>query len=158
MKRRACVAWLIRWFEQGGWHVKMSKAWQVPVRLATGAFFLNSGLNKRNVPTEGAAGLHGFATTAHPEFKSLDPETFVKVLSSAEIAVGSSLLLPIVPEWLAGVSLTAFAAGLMRLYLNAPGLRQEGSLRPTEQGIGIAKDSWLLAIGIALLLDSLSDR
>lgn len=138
--------------------MKISKMWQVPVRVATGAFFINSGLNKRNVPSERAAGIHGFATTAHPEFKSLDPETFVKVLSSAEIAVGSSLLLPIVPKWLAGVGLTAFAAGLMRLYLNAPGLRQEGSLRPTEQGMGISKDSWLLAIGIALLLDSLSDR
>jgi hypothetical protein len=144
--------------EQEGWHVKLSKTWQVPVRVATGIFFLNSGLTKRSVPEERAAGLHGFATTAHPEFKSVDPKTFVKLLSSAELAVGSSLLLPLVPEWLAGVSLTAFAAGLMRLYLKAPGLRQEGSLRPTEQGMGISKDSWLLAIRLALLIDSVADR
>ncbi|MEA2510502.1 MAG: hypothetical protein QOG21_2584 [Actinomycetota bacterium] len=144
--------------EQEGWRLKMSKTWQVPVRVATGAFFLNAGWGKRSVPAERAAGLHGFATTAHPEFQSLDPQTFVKLLSSAEIALGAALLLPVVPEWLAGAGLTAFSAGLMRLYLKAPGLREEGSLRPTEQGIGVSKDSWLLAIGIALLLDSITDR
>jgi uncharacterized membrane protein YphA (DoxX/SURF4 family) len=138
--------------------LKISKTWQVPVRLATGAFILNSGLSKRSVPPEGAAQIHGFATTAHPEFKSLDPTTFAKLLSTGEISLGSALLLPFVPSWLAGAGLTVFSLGLMRLYLNGPGLRQEGSLRPTEQGIGIAKDSWMLAIGLALMLDSMTDR
>jgi hypothetical protein len=138
--------------------VKLSKTWHVPVRLATGAFILNSGLSKRSVPEDKAAQLHGFATTAHPELKTLDPTTFAKLLSSSEIALGGALLFPAVPSWLAGAGLTAFSLGLMRLYLNGPGLRTEGSLRPTEQGIGIAKDSWLLGIGVALLLDSVTDR
>jgi uncharacterized membrane protein YphA (DoxX/SURF4 family) len=136
----------------------MSKAWQVPVRLATGAFFLNSGFSKRNLPSEKATRLYGFATTAFPEFKSLDSQTFAKLLSSAEIAIGSSLVLPFVPSWLAGAGLTAFSLGLMRLYLNVPGLREEGSLRPSEQGIAIAKDSWLVGVGLGLLLDSVTDR
>lgn len=138
--------------------MKVSRTWQVPVRLATGAFFLNSGFSKRGMPAEKAAGLHSFATTAHPEFKSLDPQTFAKLLSTAEIGIGVSLLAPVVPSWLAGVALTGFSLGLIRLYLNAPGLRQEGSLRPTEKGIPIAKDWWLLSIGLALVLGSLTDR
>jgi hypothetical protein len=138
--------------------MKMSKAWQVPVRLTSGAFILNAGLGKRSVAQERAASLHGFATAANPEFQSLDPQTFVKLLSSAEIALGTSLLLPFVPSWLAGTGLTAFSLGLLRLYLNVPGLRNEGSLRPSEQGTAIAKDSWLLGIGLALVLDSLANR
>lgn len=138
--------------------MKMSKLWQVPLRLASGAFILNAGLGKRSVPEVRAQGLHDFATTANPEFESLDPETFTKLLSSAEIALGSSLLLPFVPSWLAGTGLTAFSLGLMRLYLWAPGLHEEGSLRPTDKGIPIAKDSWLLGIGLALILGSMTDR
>jgi uncharacterized membrane protein YphA (DoxX/SURF4 family) len=138
--------------------LKLSKTWHVPVRMATGAYILNSGLGKRSIPPEGAAKLHGFATTAHPEFQSLEPTTFAKLLSTGEIGLGSALLLPLVPSWLAGAGLTAFSLGLLRLYLNGPGLRQEGSLRPTEQGIGIAKDSWMLAIGLALMMDSITDR
>ena len=138
--------------------MKVSKAWQIPLRLASGAFILNSGLGKRSVPNEKAEGLHGFATTANPEFQSLDPETFTKLLSSAEITLGSALLAPFVPSWLAGTGLTAFSLGLMRLYLYAPGLHPEGSLRPTDKGIPIAKDSWLLGIGLALILGSMTDR
>jgi hypothetical protein len=115
-------------------------------------------LGKRSAPAERAQGLHGFATTANPEFESLDPETFIKLLSSVEIALGSSLLLPVVPSWLAGTGLTVFSLGLMRLYLWAPGLHEEGSLRPTDKGIPIAKDSWLLGIGLALILGSMTDR
>jgi hypothetical protein len=138
--------------------VKMSKLWQVPLRLASGAFILNAGLGKRSAPEARAPGLHDFATTANPEFESLDPETFTKLLSSVEIALGSCLLLPFVPSWLAGAGLTAFSLGLMRLYLWAPGLHEEGSLRPTDKGTPIAKDSWLLGIGLALILGSMTDR
>lgn len=138
--------------------MQMPKAWHVPLRLATGAFILNSGLAKRPVQQEAAAGLHGFATTAHPEFKDMDAEQFANLLSGGEIALGAALLIPFVPSWLAGAGLTAFSTGLMRLYLKAPGLRQEGSVKPTEAGIGIAKDSWMLSIGLALLIDAVTDR
>jgi hypothetical protein len=58
----------------------------------------------------------------------------------------------------AGALLTGFSGGLLGLYIKIPGMRQEGSLRPTRQGIPLAKDSWLLGIGVSLLLSDLTDR
>ena len=63
-----------------------------------------------------------------------------------------------VPAALAGLGLSAFATGLLGLYLKTPGMRKEGSLRPTEQGIALAKDVWLLGIGLSLVLEDLLDR
>lgn len=134
------------------------KVWHVPLRLATGAFILNSGLSKRGARGESAEGLHEFATTGHPELEPVEPETFVKGLSTGEVSLGLALLVPLVPSWLAGAGLTLFGAGLNRLYWKAPGLRQEGDVRPTEQGTGIAKDVWMTAIGAALVLDAFRDR
>ena len=134
------------------------KAWHIPVRLATGAYILNSGLSKREVDEETAKGLHGFATTAYPEFKDTAPDKFVTMLSTGEIAVGALLLAPVVPTVVAGTALATFAGMLGRLYLNGPGLREEGTIKPTEQGIPIAKDVWLLGIGTALTIDGLGDR
>jgi len=134
------------------------KAWHVPVRLATGAFILNSGLTKQRADAEQAARLHDFATSAFPQIADLDPETFATLLSTGEIALGTALLTPFVPSGLAGLALAGFSGGLTRLYWTAPGLRQSGSVRPTQQGIPIAKDTWLLAIGLALVLDAVLDR
>jgi uncharacterized membrane protein YphA (DoxX/SURF4 family) len=134
------------------------KAWHVPVRVATGAIVLNAGLRKRSADEETAKGLHGFATTAYPEFEDTPPEKFASMLSTGEITVGALLLTPVVPTAVAGLALTTFAGMLMRLYLKAPGLREEGSLQPTEQGTAIAKDVWMLAIGTALTIDGLTDR
>lgn len=134
------------------------KAWHIPVRLATGAYILNSGLQKRAADEETAKGLHGFATTAYPEFQDTPPEKFAAMLSTGEITVGSLLLAPVVPTAVAGLALTTFASLLGRLYLKAPGVRQEGSLQPTEQGTALSKDVWLLAIGTALTIDGLTDR
>ncbi len=134
------------------------KAWHIPVRVATGAIILNAGLRKRSVDEETAKGLHGFATTAYPEFEDTPPEKFASMLSTGEIAVGALVLTPVVPTAVAGLALTTFAGMLTRLYLKAPGLREEGSLQPTEQGTAIAKDLWMLAIGSALTIDGLTDR
>ena len=57
-----------------------------------------------------------------------------------------------------GAALSAFGAGLVRLYLKTPGMTDESGIRPTQDGIGLAKDVWLFAIGLALLIDALSDR
>jgi uncharacterized membrane protein YphA (DoxX/SURF4 family) len=134
------------------------KAWHIPVRLATGAYILNSGLSKREADESTAHGLHGFATTAYPEFKDTPPEKFVNMLSTGEITVGTLLLTPFVPPIVAGLALTTFSGLLTRLYLGTPGMRQEGSLRPTEQGVPFAKDVWMLGIGTALTIDALGDR
>lgn len=135
-----------------------TKPWHFPLRVASGAFILQSGLSKRGMAGEAAEGLHSFASTAHPEVESVGPETFAKGLSTAEIVLGTALLLPVVPSWVAAAGLTAFSAGLNRLYLKAPGLRQEGDIRPTEQGMGIAKDVWMTAMGVAMLIDAVSER
>jgi hypothetical protein len=37
-------------------------------------------------------------------------------------------------------------------------MREAGSLRPTQQGIALAKDVWLTGIGASLLTDGLAER
>jgi hypothetical protein len=131
---------------------------QIPPRLAAGAFILNSGLTKTEADAETAAGVHGMAAGAYPFLAKEDPQRFTKLLAKTEIAVGAALLLPVVPSLLAGAALTAFAGGLVGLYLKTPGMRQEGSLRPTPAGLGLAKDVWLLGLGLGLVLDELTNR
>ena len=131
---------------------------EIAPRLSAGAFILNSGLGKRGADEEAAAGMHGFASGTYPFLKNLEPKQFATALSTAEIAVGTILLTPFVPTAVAGLTLTAFSGGLLGLYLRTPGMRKPGSLAPTEQGLAIAKDSWLLGIGIGLLTRGTVDR
>ncbi|MEU8248817.1 hypothetical protein [Nonomuraea sp. NPDC048916] len=133
-----------------------TRAYQLPPRIATGAYILNSGLNKAKADQETAVGLLGMAAGTYPFLRGKDPEQFVKLLSKVEIAVGVALLIPAVPSLVAGAALTAFAGGLLGLYLKTPGMRQEGSLRPSQNGIALAKDVWLMGIGLGLVLDELS--
>jgi hypothetical protein len=130
----------------------------LPLRLAIGAFFVNSGVSKRSLDGEAAAGVHGMAAQAIPAVKRIEPGQFGRLLSGTEIALGAALLLPIVPSALVGAGLVGFGAGLMRLYWATPGMHEPGSPRPTQQGIPIAKDSWLVGAGLTLLLDDLAGR
>ncbi|MEU5302467.1 hypothetical protein ACH4YO_19580 [Streptomyces noursei] len=120
-------------------------------RLATGAFILNAGLTLWRADEETAASVHGTATTAYPFLSALPAEQFTRLLAATEIAVGGALLAPFVPTRLAGVALTGFAGGLVGLYLRLPGMRRPGSLRPTQSGLPLAKDVWMLGIGIGFL-------
>jgi hypothetical protein len=131
---------------------------EIAPRISAGAFILNSGLGKRGADEGTAAGLHGFASGTYPFLKSVDPATFVRVLSYSEIAVGAALLTPFVPTAVAGAVLTGFSGGLLGLYLNTPGMRKPGSLAPTQEGLAVAKDVWLLGIGIGLLTRGTIDR
>ncbi|WP_230536530.1 hypothetical protein [Streptomyces sp. OUCMDZ-3434] len=128
------------------------KAWQVPLRLVTGAFILHSGMEKWDGPDEQAQGVHGMARQTFPFLENIDAPRFLKLLAAGEIALGAALLTPMVPSRLAGAALTGFAGSLMAVYAQTPGLRKEGSVWPTPDGIGVSKDSWLLAIGLALTL------
>jgi hypothetical protein len=133
-----------------------SKLWHVPVRLATGAFILNSGLNKlRSDDEEMHKSLHGMASTAYPQFENVDSKTFTKLLGVGETALGGALLAPFVSPGLAGAALTAFSGGLLGLYFKLPGMTEDG-IRPSQQGMALAKDSWMLAIGLALMLDRIT--
>ena len=127
-------------------------------RLATGAFILNSGLSKRNIDPEHAAGLHGMASGAYPFLGKMDPQQFAKLLSAGEMTLGVALLAPVVPTALAGAGLAAFAGGLVGLYLRTPGMRKEGGVAPTEQGTVLAKDVWMLGIGLGFVLDARANR
>ena len=130
----------------------------IPLRDATGAYILNSGLSKQTLEGAAAEGMHGMAVNAIPALKKFPPEQFAKILSTGEIALGAALLIPFVPSALVGAALVGFSAGLVQLYLKTPGMRQEGSVRPTQEGIGLAKDVWLLGAGMTLLLDGLPKR
>ncbi|WP_104526001.1 hypothetical protein [Blastococcus atacamensis] len=131
---------------------------EIAPRISAGAFILNSGLGKRGADSETAAGLQGFASGTYPFLGKLQPQQFASGLAAAEIAVGAALLTPFVPTAVAGAALTAFSGGLLGLYLKTPGMRKEGSLAPTEQGLSVAKDVWLLGIGVGLLVRGTVDR
>ncbi|MFD4244290.1 MauE/DoxX family redox-associated membrane protein [Streptomyces sp. NPDC058525] len=131
---------------------------QIPLRLTAGVFFLNSGLSKRGADQATAEGLHQFAAATYPFLAKQDAQTFVRLLSAGELAIAATLLLPVVPAAVAGAVLTAFSVGTIGLYLRTPGMRQEGSLRPTEQGIALAKDVWLLGIGASLIAEGVDEH
>lgn len=129
----------------------------LPLRLTTGAFILNSGLSKRGMPEDAAAGVHGMAANSLPQLKSVPPKTFASALSTGEMALGAALLLPFVSPVVAGAALTAFGAGLVNLYLKTPGMTEEDGIRPSADGIGVAKDVFLVGIGATLVMDGLVD-
>lgn len=134
------------------------KARHIPGRLATGSFILNSGITKLSADDQTAATLHGMATGSYPALKRVDYRLFAKLLAGGEIAVGAALLLPVVPTALAAAGLAALSTGLLGLYLRTPGMRQQGSLRPTQDGTALAKDVWMLGIAAGLLIDELTSR
>ena len=133
------------------------KASHLPPRIAAGAFILNSGVGKWSADEETAAQLHGFAVGAYPFLAKLKPKDFVRLLSATEIALGAALLVPVIPSALVGAGLTAFSGGLLGLYARTPGMRKDGTPFPTQQGIALAKDAWMMGIGLGLVIDDLTD-
>ncbi|MFC0598459.1 hypothetical protein [Streptomyces palmae] len=132
-----------------------SAARQLPLRLAVGSFFLHSGMEKSEADQETAERLREFAVGTYPFLGRFDARTFARFLSAGELAIAAALLVPVVPAAVAGRALTAFSLGTIGLYLRTPGMRQEGSLRPTEQGVPLAKDVWMLGIGLSLIAEGL---
>jgi hypothetical protein len=129
----------------------------VPTRAAAGAYVLHTGLEKwKEADEERAKGLHGMASGAYPFLSKIPPTTFLKGLAAAEIGTGAALLLPVVSNKVAGACLTAFAGGLLGLYLRTPALHKPGSVWPTQAGTAVSKDVWMLGIGLGLLADGLT--
>ena len=132
---------------------------KIAPRIATGAFILNSGLGKRGADEGTAAGLHGFAAGTYPFLAKVPAKTFATTLSTTEIVIGAALLTPFVPAVVAGAALTGLSAGLLGLYLRTPGMTKPGkSVAPTQEGLTIAKDVWMLGIGVGLLTQGLLGR
>jgi hypothetical protein len=134
------------------------KARHLPPRIAAGAFILNSGISKWSADDETAAQLHGFATGTYPFLGKLKPRDFARLLSATEIALGAALLVPVIPAAVAGAGLVAFSGGLLGLYARTPGMRKDGTPLPTQQGIPLAKDVWMMGIGLGLVIDDLSSE
>ncbi len=135
-----------------------TKIRHLPTRLATGSFILSSGLDKLEADDEMAKALHSRAAEAYPFLGQLDPQTFTKALAAAEIALGSALVIPLVPSRWAGLGLTGFAGGLLGLYLRTPGMRRENSIRPTRDGLPLAKDVWMFGVGVSLVIDRVNQK
>jgi hypothetical protein len=114
---------------------------------------VESGLSKFAADEETAKRMHSTAASAYPTFEQFDAKTFTRALGAAELLIGAALVLPVVPSRVAGLGLGGFAGGLMGLYLKTPGMTKPGSIRPTEAGMGQAKDVWLLGIALSLLID-----
>lgn len=130
----------------------------LPLRAATGAFILNSGIGKLGLDEEQAAGLQGMAANASPLARALPPSVFGKVLAGVEITLGAALLTPFVPPAVVGAGLTAFGGGVLTMYARTPGMHGEGSPRPTQDGTALAKDVWLFGVGLSLLMDGIGCR
>lgn len=123
----------------------------LPIRLTTGAFILNSGLGKLNADEGTAQYLHGAASGAYPFLQDMKPKDFAQLLAVGEIALGGALLLPFIPSTLAGAALAGFGGGLIGMYLRTPGMTLEDGIRPTQEGIAVAKDVWLVGAGLTLM-------
>jgi uncharacterized membrane protein YphA (DoxX/SURF4 family) len=129
----------------------------VPTRAATGAYILHTGLEKwKEGEEERAKAVHGMASGAYPFLAKVPPATFLKWLAAAEIGTGAVLLAPVVSNKVAGACLTAFAGGLVTMYLRTPALHKPGSIWPTRAGTAVSKDVWMLGIGLGLLADGLA--
>lgn len=131
----------------------------LPLRLTTGAFILNSGISKLEVDDhERDKRLHEAASQAYPSLKEMDPTAFARLLAVGELVVGAALLVPVVPTGVAGLALGAFSGGLIGLYMRTPAARRQGSVRPTNEGIPLAKDTWMAGIAATLLIDAATER
>jgi uncharacterized membrane protein YphA (DoxX/SURF4 family) len=132
-----------------------AKLRRAPQRAVTGAYILNSGVGKLSADDDTAKTLHGTACNAYPFLGKVQPPMFAKGVAIGEIALGSVILLPIVPPVVAGAALVGWSAALLNMYWNTPGMHEEGSPRPTVQGSGVAKDVWMFGIGTSLIADAL---
>ncbi|WJY66970.1 hypothetical protein [Corynebacterium auris] len=121
------------------------------LRGPIGLYILNAGLGKFNADQETAEGLQGMAATGLPFVKEIEPKNFASLLAAGETALGAALLLPFIPNRLAGLGLTAFSAGLLSMYFGNPENTESDGIRPSQSGTALAKDSWLTAAGVALL-------
>lgn len=134
-----------------------AKLRRAPTRIVSGAFVLNAGVGKLGGDDETAKQVHTMASGTYPVLERVPPKVLLRALGAGEVALGTGLLLPIVPAGLAGLALVGFSGGLLNMWWQTPGMHNDGSPRPTQQGTAIAKDTWLLGIGAALVADAVLD-
>ena len=125
----------------------------IPGRFATGAFILHSGLEKWHGPAEQAEAVHGMAATAFPILRPIPAARFLRLLAASEVVTGSLLLAPFISNAIAGTALTGFSGALLGMYARTPAMHNPGSVWPTQAGIAVSKDVWMLGVGLGLLAD-----
>jgi hypothetical protein len=133
-----------------------ARAQHLPARIAVGVFILNSGVSKLQADDQAAEGMHQFASGAYPFLRKLKAGDFTRLLGVTEVALGSALMLPVVPSVIAGAGLAAFSSGLLGLYFRTPGMRKPGTPLPTQEGIPLAKDVWMAGLALSLIIDDLT--
>jgi hypothetical protein len=134
------------------------KARDLPGRITTGGYILHAGLEKWQGDQARAEAVHQTAANAFPVLKDIPPARFLRLLAASEIALGTALLVPVIPGALAGTALTGFSGALLAMYGRTPALRKPGSIWPSQVGTGVSKDVWMLGIGLGLVAGALSDR
>ncbi|HUZ52547.1 MAG TPA: hypothetical protein VMU94_08450 [Streptosporangiaceae bacterium] len=134
------------------------KARDLPGRITTGGYILHAGLEKWHGDQARAEAVHRMAANAFPVFKDIPPARFLRLLAASEIALGTVLVIPVIPGALAGAALTGFSGALLAIYGRTPALRKPGSIWPSQAGTGVSKDVWMLGIGLGLVAGALSDR
>ena len=133
-----------------------TRLWHVPLRLAAGAFLLDQGMSKLGLDDEQVKQLQGSMAGVFPQLADMDSRDFAQLVTVSELGLGGALLgMGVVPSGVAGLGLAGFGAAMLRLSLQAPAAGQEQRPRSTPQAVAAAKDTWLLAIGSALVLDAL---
>ena len=127
------------------------RARDLPGRITTGGYILHAGLEKWQGDQARAEAVHRMAANAFPVLKDIPPARFLRLLAGSEIALGTALLVPVIPGALAGTALTGFSGALLAMYGRTPALRKPGSIWPSQAGTGVSKDVWMLGIGLGLL-------
>ncbi|HJD79854.1 MAG TPA: hypothetical protein K8V93_12755 [Corynebacterium pollutisoli] len=121
------------------------------LRGVTGAFVTNAGVGKIGMPAECSAGVQQAASSGIPALAKLPSDKLGTWLGYAETAIGASLLAPFVPNKVAGAALTAFSGGLLSMYFRNPENTEADGIRPSQEGMALSKDVFMLAIGLALM-------
>ena len=130
---------------------------QIPLRVATGAYILNSGISKLGADEGTAQFLHGAAAGTYPAlFKDMEATKFARLLAVSEVGVGTALLAPMVSATVAGAALTGFGASLIGMYLKTPSMTLDDGIRPSQEGTAVAKDVWLVGAGLTLLTQGIT--
>lgn len=120
------------------------------MRVSAGLYVLDVGIDLWGKGREEAEVYHRMTATAFPVAAEADPARFLRVLAAGQIGLGAVLLVPVVPSVVAGAALSAFGGALNALWWRTPGSRR--GVRPQGNGKNLAKDVWLLGMGLGLVL------
>jgi uncharacterized membrane protein YkgB len=130
-------------------------AHDLPIRLSNSAILIWQGVRHLQRPEQTGEYLLNAASHSVPALKDVfgeRPERFATALGACETGLGVWLLSGI---WrrAAGVALAGFSSATLSLLFTVPGMREEGSVwEPSQQGMTLAKDLWMLGAAFALVL------